>query len=265
MSNSQPTKGYASLKAIPREYLDRLERGEIETRTLSEGLTINYQSLFRNVLPGHEGAVEEAFRDAGAIVSKMQVGGKLLYELSFEGKIDLFDFAHHRSDIVRCCAAYAYQAMPLENIRDRLWANRPFAADPHFGVREVAWLSVRPHLLEDDTLRAALIELELFVQDTYEGIRRFATELTRPRGVWCAHLKLLKQSPELGFPLLDPLKADPSLYVRNSVANWLNDASKTHPDWVQTVTDEWLKLSPTKETNSLVNRATRTLRKKAKG
>jgi 3-methyladenine DNA glycosylase AlkC len=265
MSNSQPTKGYASLKAIPRDYLDRLERGEIETRTLSEGLAINYRTLFHNVLPDHKAAVEAAYQETGAIVSNMQVGGRMLYELAQEGKIDLFELVHHTSDTVRCCVAYAYQAMPLENVRDRLWANRPFAADPHFGVREVAWLSVRPHILEDDVLKAALTELELFVQDADEGIRRFATELSRPRGVWCAHLKLLKQNPTLGFPLLDPLKADPSPYVRNSVANWLNDASKTHPEWVEEVTETWLVESPTKETKSLVARATRTLRKKAKG
>lgn len=265
MSNSESQKGYASLKAIPPEYLARLERGEIETRTLSETLAINFQTLLSNVLPEHNKTIEVAFQESGAIVSKMQVGGRLLYELAQEGKVDLFELANHGSDTIRCCVAYAYQAMPLENVRDRLWANRPFAADPHFGVREVAWLSVRPHLLEDDTVRAALIELELFVQDAEEGIRRYATELTRPRGVWCAHLKLLKQHPELGLPLLEPLKSDPSLYVRNSVANWLNDASKTHPDWVQSVADRWLKESPTKETKTLVTRATRTLRKKAKG
>lgn len=58
--------------------------------------------------------------------------------------------------------------------------------------------------------------------------------------MWCGHIQLLKDRPETALPLLEALKADPEKYVQDSVANWLNDAAKTRPDFVKTVTSRWL-------------------------
>ena len=57
------------------------------------------------------------------------------------------------------------------------------------------------------------------------------------------------------------MRADEQRYVQLSVANWLNDASKSRPDWVRAVCDRWLAESPVPATAWIVNHATRTLRK----
>jgi len=65
-----------------------------------------------------------------------------------------------------------------------------------------------------------------------EHVRRLASEGCRPRLPWANALPLFKKNPDPIFPILDNLKADPSLYVRKSVANNLNDISKDNPDKV---------------------------------
>jgi 3-methyladenine DNA glycosylase AlkC len=143
---------------------------------------------------------------------------------------------------------------------EQLDAVRRFAADPHFGVREMAWMAVR-----DATIRSldeALQLLRPWVVDPDPNIRRFASELTRPRGVWCAQIERLKAEPWVGAGLLEPLRADPCRYVQNSVANWLNDASRTRPDWVEETCDRWLADSNAAETRYIVRRALRTLSKR---
>src|SRR5690606_8153795 len=39
--------------------------------------------------------------------------------------------------------------------------------------------------------------------------------------------------------ILESLRADPSLYVRKSVANHLNDVTRVHPDWVLARVGQW--------------------------
>jgi 3-methyladenine DNA glycosylase AlkC len=166
----------------------------------------------------------------------------------------------HVSDSVRTWANVVAVAEPGLNLAERLAASRTFAADSHFGVREGAWLTFRPFLAAD--LEHGLELLQAWVEDDDANVRRFAVEGTRPRGVWCTHLGELKESPELGLPLLEPVRSDASRYVRLSVANWLNDASKSRPEWVREVCADWTRSSPTNETAWIVNHATRSLRKK---
>ncbi len=92
-----------------------------------------------------------------------------------------------------------------------------------------------------------------------ENIRRFSVESIRPRGVWTKHIELLKQEPERALPILNLLKSDPSTYVQDSVGNWLNDSSKTQPNWVTNLCDQWSKDSDTKATSRIVKKAKRTI------
>ena len=66
--------------------------------------------------------------------------------------------------------------------------------------------------------------------DENEHVRRLASEGSRPRLPWSFHLKNLIADPSPTGPILERLKADPSLYVCKSVANHLNDIGKDHPD-----------------------------------
>ncbi|MBS0341457.1 MAG: DNA alkylation repair protein, partial [Proteobacteria bacterium] len=97
--------------------------------------------------------------------------------------------------------------------------------------------------------------------DADPNIRRFASELTRPRGVWCAQIETFKAQPWRAQALLESLRADPSRYVQNSVANWLNDASKSQGPWVDETCERWLRESDVPSTRYIVQRARRTLRK----
>jgi len=133
-------------------------------------------------------------------------------------------------------------------------------ADSHFGVREIIWMALRPEMSE--YLDFSIAFLSHWAESEDENIRRFSTEALRPRGVWCAHIEALKEKPEQYLPILDKLKTDKAKYVQDSVGNWLNDASKTRPDFVMALCKRWENESPTKETKYIIKKALRTLASK---
>ena len=93
-----------------------------------------------------------------------------------------------------------------------------------------------------------------------EHIRRLASEGCRPALPWAQSLPKYKKDPTPILPILEQLKADPSLYVRKSVANNLNDISKTHPDLVAKLAKEWY--GKHEHTDWIVKHGCRTLLKK---
>jgi 3-methyladenine DNA glycosylase AlkC len=96
-----------------------------------------------------------------------------------------------------------------------------------FGSSEFA---IRPFLLRD--LNRTLAVMEGWAGDDNEHVRRLASEGCRPRLPWAARIPALIKDPSPVAPILERLKSDPSLYVRKSVANHLNDIGKDHPDWM---------------------------------
>lgn len=230
---------------------DSLSRGEVPARNLSEALSVDFTVLLATLAPKQ---AQPAW-DKG-IVKRMQQAAAML------GPREVSRLGNSPSDTVRGIACYAAMLDSTLNLKQRLAKLKPFAADPHFGVREWAWLAFRPYFLAEVEESIQLLLPCTASRD--ENIRRFATEATRPRGVWCAHCDALKRNPARGLPLLEPLKSDPAKYVQDSVANWLNDAAKSQPSWVQATCQRWLDASPTKATQRIATRAQRSIASKAK-
>ena len=103
-----------------------------------------------------------------------------------------------------------------------------------FGSSEFA---VRHFLLSD--FERALAVMHEWALDADDQVRRLASEGSRPRLPWSFRLERIQHNPALAASILDTLKADPSLYVRKSVANHLNDITKDHPNWVLDQIESW--------------------------
>ena len=265
-------RGASRRADVPADVQRALDRGEIESLTLSEWLAIDHGKLANAAirdagLQAVAAPLRRAVRDLAGqgITARMRSTGAAFFEAlaALPGararKQAYRRLATHPSDMVRAWAAYSHTADPALDLAARLEAARPFAADGGISVRECAWDSFRPHLAAE--LPRGLALLAAWVRDPDPNVRRCAVEGTRPRGVWTQHLDALKADPEPGLVLLEPLHADPSRYVQNAVANWLNDASKTQPAWTRRVCSRWMKNSQSPATAYIVRRALRTLRK----
>jgi 3-methyladenine DNA glycosylase AlkC len=246
---SQPRKGHVRLKDIPPELIARLNRGELETATLSEQCALDIAELIESLegwAGDHAGllrSVQQIRSQQHGIVARMRLTGEAAERHgAFDDHLALRQLMTHRSDTLRALAGYAIAAHPKLDLAEKLAAIRPLAADAHFGVREWAWLALRPSVAA--ALESALDLLRTWVTDGNPNLRRFAVEITRPRGVWTKHIPRLLETPHLGLPLLEPCNRDPSRYVQDSVANWLNDAAKSQPQWVRRVCADWLERQP---------------------
>lgn len=124
-----------------------------------------------------------------------------------------------------------------------------------FGSSEFA---IRHFLLKD--LSRTLKVMERWSLDENEHVRRLSSEGCRPRLPWSFQLRELIADPSPAAPILENLKSDPSLYVRKSVANHLNDITKDHPAWVFDRTADWNRDDP--RTAWIMKQAFRTLIKK---
>ncbi|MDR2856420.1 MAG: DNA alkylation repair protein [Novosphingobium sp.] len=253
----KPPRAGRGIKDITADRLAQLDAGA-PAATLTECLAVDFALLMGSVLP-EIGAAALAEMQAAAslgISRRMALAARLIDR--YLGHPAIARLRDHPSDTARGWACFMIGAADGVALAARLAAIRPYADDPHFGVREWAWLAVRPHLAGE--LETAIALLAEWTGDPSERIRRFASEAIRPRGVWCAHIGELKRRPEMALAVLEPLQADPSGYVQDSVGNWLNDAAKDRPDWVEALCLRWSASSPTPATARICRRALRSIR-----
>jgi len=117
--------------------------------------------------------------------------------------------------------------------------------------------SIRHFILQHE--QQTLKQLDEWSQDDNFHVRRLVSECTRPRLPWMVRLPKYVQNPAPVIKLIDKLKHDPSLYVRRSVANNLNDIAKDNPDVVTTTLQRWNKKQSSDEMQWLTRHALRTL------
>ena len=101
-----------------------------------------------------------------------------------------------------------------------------------------------------------LARLRVWTRDPSPDVRRLVSEGTRPRLPWAPRLPRFQADPRPVLELLELLKDDPSLYVRRSVANNLNDIGKDHPDVLVATCRRWMR-SASEERRWVVRHALR--------
>lgn len=111
------------------------------------------------------------------------------------------------------------------------------AALERFTTKSSAEFAVRPFLLRDP--QRMMAQMLSWSSHPDEHVRRLASEGSRPRLPWGQALPMFKRDPAPVLPVLEQLRADPSLYVRKSVANNLNDIAKDHPEIVIGIAQRW--------------------------
>ena len=261
----QNRKGPRSTKDLNPEVVEYLNKGLVETKNLIEWLATDQLKLLKLVLASLQ--KDDWYVDFETAVlaqkkptanSNTKVIGQTFGVLTKDSKV-YEQLRSHTSDLVRCWACWG-KSLHFDVTQELIEAMIPYAADTHFGVREVVIFAIKERLIND--LEVSIKILSSYVQNEDENVRRFVAEVLRPIGVWTKKVTALQECPELGLPLITPLKNDGSKYVRDAVANWLNDASKSQPDWVLTLVTQWEKESVTKETAYIVKRALRTINKK---
>jgi len=262
-------KGARNRKEVPEEIKTLLNQGKIEAVNLVESLVINQEELLKNVLIDlkSDKYLDSCKKEIKHMEKKTYpqfmstIGKTLLKESKENNDQELFkSLSNHTSDIVRSWACYFIGFNNDLALAEKFEAIMPFASDEHFSVREEAWFVMRGDIL--DNLEESIAILSKWSEEENPNLRRFASEATRPRGVWTKHINELKESPELALSILEPLKSDKEKYVQDSVGNWLNDASKSNPQWVKNLCKHWIGTSQTKETERIVKRALRTISKK---
>lgn len=152
-----------------------------------------------------------------------------------------------------------WAAWPLCSFVERHGVDSPAESLEAMPVLTKLWtceFAIRPFL--NTHLGMTRDHLRRWVLDPDEAVRRLCSEGTRPLLPWGTRVPVLIDDPQIGIELLSALRHDDSEIVRRSVANHLNDITKSRPDLVVDLLDEWMSDSdPVDE--RMVSQALRTL------
>jgi 3-methyladenine DNA glycosylase AlkC len=119
-------------------------------------------------------------------------------------------------------------------------------------------MAVRPFIIKHE--KRMMAQMYAWSRHENELVRRLSCEGCRPALPWAPALNSFKKDPTPILPILEQLKTDPSVWVRKSVANNLNDISKTHPELVVKIAKGWY--GKNEYTDWIVKHGCRTLLKK---
>ncbi|MEU9421178.1 DNA alkylation repair protein [Streptomyces sp. NPDC048272] len=157
----------------------------------------------------------------------------------------------------------SWYLMPVARFVEEYGLDHPAAsldAIEEITKRHTGEYAIRPYVEQHYTL--TMERVARWAKSPSHNVRRLATEGVRPRLPWARTLTVFVKDPLPVLDILEPLRSDPSEYVRKSVANHLNDISKDSPDLALATALRWLEESPTPETDWIVKHGLRTLVKK---
>lgn len=104
-------------------------------------------------------------------------------------------------------------------------------------IRFTSEFAIRPYLMVHP--EAALNQMIQWSKSPNEHLRRLASEGSRTRLPWGKKLHQFIAEPKRTLPILEQLRNDPSLYVRRSVANHLNDILKDNSEYAMGIVEKW--------------------------
>lgn len=248
-ANQVRRRGALRPSLVPAAVKAQLEAGVLETANFMEQFAVDLERLLSCRMP------ELAGRINPALPLKRRLFAAALHLAGVTDPEKIWTRVASECDTLRAIGAIAIGASGTLPAQRRLILLQPFADDDHFAVREWAWIGLRESMGE--ALEGLLPQLRLWASSSSPSIRRFASEITRPRGVWCKHLAFARNDPRSCVALLDLLMTDAAPYVQRSVGNWLNDAMWASPQWVRYYCDDWMGRTGNAATSSICRRALR--------
>jgi 3-methyladenine DNA glycosylase AlkC len=152
-----------------------------------------------------------------------------------------------------------WEAWPLATFVERYGLAHPaesLAAMREITQRASCEFAIRPFI--ELQYEQTMATLRAWARDESVHVRRLVSEGTRPRLPWGQRLRGFMADPAPVLELLELLRADPSEYVRRSVANNLNDIAKDHPERTLATLERWCA-DPSPTTERLARHALRGL------